>query len=427
MAKPRYCGKDKYGADVWEVAACGGPDGAGGYVRKRERVHGTKRQAELRQAELRLELARGVPRGDMTVAEWFDAYLNTHGRQLSPLTIQCYRALARLRVLPALGSTKLVDVTPRRIMQILDGLDRHKRKDGKPGTVSAATKGKYYRFMHVLFAKAVYRGLLQSNPVDAVQPPKGERVEAKCLTRDEMRLVLDALAHEPLSVQVLFRLALTTGLRRGELIALRWTDIDLTTGKIRVERAVCRAGDGQGLGNTKSTPAKVQIVKPTKTARGVRTVYTTPDTCEALRTWKAEAGQHPDGYVFVWPDGDWFHVDFATKAWGKFLARVNARLRDEHEEQGGVGEPPQIGQINFHGCRHTYVSTLLMAGMPAHEVASVGGHAPETMLRVYSHIMYDTSARARDAFQATFAANPPANAAKDAQIEHNSQDASVPS
>lgn len=296
--------------------------------------------------------------------------------------MEVYRSMVRNRIQRELGTMRLRDIQPRHLAAFMDKV----RTGGKVGKeserVGPATLGKYYRFLHLIFKEALYRGLVASNPVANIRPPEGERTTAKCLSQDDIHKVIKAIGDEPLSLRLAFTLALTTGLRRGEIIGLRWSDIDMETGTIRVERSAGRSAEGQD-------------VKPTKTAGSVRTVYATPQVLELLKGWRKEAGLHVDDYVFVWADGDWWHIDFLTRAWRKFMIR--------HE----------LKPINFHGARHTAASVLLAQGVPMPDVAEVLGHStPATTARVYSHVLGKAAERARDVMTGAYAPKSAPNGAE---------------
>ena len=358
--------KDKEGKLIWRIKASGGFDGAGKRIQPTATIHGTRKDAQHAADRLQAHTDRAGSEHTRTVGEWVEEYLKLRKGNLSDRTLDGYRRMAVTRIIPEMGKLALPDVQPRHIHLFLDKIgSKGKRLDGRGERISTNTVGKYYRFLHLLLAEASYRGLVESNPVANVKPPEVVKPSPAFLKSDEMARMLTALKAEPLSLRVVFLVALSTGMRRGEIIALRWSDIDAVNQVIRIEHAVKRV-EGH------------QLIGVTKTAGSVRTVGTIPEVLALLAEWQQHCPKTTDDFVFTWSDGTWWHVDFVTKAWREFCTRAN------------------ISPIPFHGLRHTNASLLLSSGLGIAEVAEHLGHSsPSTTMNIYSHSLKKTSVEAR--------------------------------
>jgi integrase len=194
------------------------------------------------------------------------------------------------------------------------------------------------------------QGLVARNVAAIVPTPAGPRSEGRSLTVDQARALLEAADGHPL--EAAFIVALTSGLRPGELLGLQWQDVDLEQGLLRVSRAVRRVGGAVQLGPTKTGGSRRQLRLP---AGGV----------EALRQHRARQIAQADVMGEQWQD---LGLVFATSR-GTLLDPANLRraLRTVTEQAG-------LGRWHPHELRHSAASLLSAAGVPLEEVADVLGH-----------------------------------------------------
>ena len=279
-------------------------------------------------------------------------------------TVEMYRRSVRSYVLPHLGALKLRDVTPARVAAWLETLKAAGIGD-RTIEVAAITAGK-------LFRSAFDRELISRNPCDnaAVREAR-PHPKAKAPTvwsTEETKRFLDSQAGDRLFA--LWRVAATTGLRRGELAALRWSDLDLNAGSLRVSHTLAVVG------------YKVAESEP-KTEKSRRTVGLDSATVSALkahRTRQAEEmfaiGRRPgkDGYVFTAnPQGDAFHPQ-------RFTQILEAKAK-------AAGLPP----IHLHCLRHGHATHALEAGVPMKVVQERLGHSSIAITSdIYSHVLAAT-------------------------------------
>src|SRR5579875_2100008 len=207
------------GKPGWRLAFTAGKDPATGRHRQvEERFYGTRKQAEeawyRRQAEIDAQGAGFVKPAKETVAEYVEAWLRTYGESnLKPTTLESYRRMSRLFIVPTLGALPLADLTARHVDEALARMIRPE-DDGGFG-VSHRTAGYCHSILRAALNEAVRKGDLARNPVALARPPRGESQKVRGYTLADMeRLTEAARGHR---LEALFALAWQTGLRAGEL------------------------------------------------------------------------------------------------------------------------------------------------------------------------------------------------------------------
>jgi len=212
--------------------------------------------------------------------------------------------------------------------------------------LAAQTVLHVHRTLSQALAHAVKTGVLFKNPAEQVRPPRPPRREIAILSKPEIATLLHAAG--PLYLPIL--VAVTTGVRRGELLGLRWSDIDLKGARLTVNQSLERLA-----GKT--------TFKSPKTAGSRRTITLPGITVEALRQHQGIRA----ALVFAHPDGSPWDPDSLTKAFDKLVRECGVR------------------RITFHGLRHTHISHQLMDGVHVKVVSERAGHANvTTTLSVYA-------------------------------------------
>ena len=277
---------------------------------------GTKREAE---AEL-TRLKAGADRGDhidpskTTLAQFLDRWEAWAATQVAAKTHERYLELAAHHVRPHLGNAPIQRLRTVSFAELYGKLQRPK-PDG--AGLAPRTVGHVHRLLHRQFGHAVKWGIISTNPLAAAEPPRVPHTEIDILTPTQIKMVLDALRGKPLyRVAVV---ALGTGMRRGELVALRWRDVDFDAGMIRVERSL------------EQTSAGLQFKQP-KTKAGRRAVAIPKTIVAELREhWKEQQetrlalgiGRATDeDLVFPRPDAGPWPPDSLTTAWQKTVAAM---------------------------------------------------------------------------------------------------------
>jgi integrase len=285
----------------------------------------------------------------------------------SPKTLERYGQLAERQIIPHLGDVKIQKLTPEHIEQwhatlIAEGLARR-------------TIGHAHRVLALVLKRAVENGTLARNVAAIRKPPKVEQQEIEILSADEVAAVLDGLAGHAL--HPIASLALASGMRRGELLASEWSDIDLDRGVLRVERSV------------EETKAGLRV-KPPKTKRGRRNITLPPEAVAMLRAHRkrqielrlalGQGGQ--PSLVFSTIEGDLLSPDNLSRDWPRVC---NAK---------------QLPTVGFHSLRHTHVSMLIRAGVDILTISRRLGHSKASVtLDTYGHLIEGADAAAAKAIE----------------------------
>jgi integrase len=274
-----------------------------------------------------------------------------------PLKDERHEQIVRLHLKPALGRLKLSKLTPAHVQ----GLYRDKLDSG----LSSATVQKIHTVLHKALAQALKWNMMARNAADAVKAPRPAPAEMHPLSPDEARKLIEAVRGNKL--EALYVLEVHTGMRQGELLALRWEDVDLNEGVIRIRRTLTRSGGRIALGEPK-----------TKGSR--RPVHLTSAAVEALRShleWQLEEIERlgdlyrDNGLVF-------------TSQVGTLINPTNLRRRSFAPLLERAGLP----QIRFHDLRHTCATLLLTRNVHPKYVQELLGHATVAItLDTYSHVI----------------------------------------
>ena len=336
--------------DRYKGAVTMGHDASGRQVRR----YFTAATLEEGRAKLRELIASRSGVTDLnahrvTVAEYLDRWLASKERTVRTTTIQGYEYLVRRHLKPRIGSLKLIAVTALKVEQLVADMLR-------AGESPYLTKGSL-GLLKGAFKQAVIWQLIPVNPAEYVRPPEIPHKEMRVWTPDEAIRFLEATRDDKL--YPLWYLALSTGMRKGELLALRWENVDLTEGFLRVVEAATRVRGGIKLGEP-------------KTRAGRRKVYLASDVTAILKDHRVnqalELGRHA---TLVYVDSHGGHL------WPRNVTR------EFHRAAEGAGVP----RIRFHDLRHTAASLLIRHGVSAQVVGDRLGHAdPGITLRVYAHL-----------------------------------------
>jgi integrase len=278
--------------------------------------------------------------------------------EVSPSTYSRDKYLLANHVKPALGRVKLRNLSAMHLQRLY--------RDKLDARLSPATVQKIHHVIHKALLQALRWDLIARNPADAVKAPSPATEEMRPLSADEARRLLDAA--KGYRLEALYVLVVHTGMRRGELLGLKWSDVDLEGGTVSVRRTLTRTDNGKG----------VALGDP-KTKRSRRTVRLTREATEALRGHLErqlrqieEAGDHyrDEGLVF------------ATEA-GTLINPSNLRQRSFAPLLKRAGLPPSV---RFHDLRHTTATLLLSRGVHPKFVQELLGHASVAItLDTYSH------------------------------------------
>jgi integrase len=295
---------------------------------------------------------------NLCVEEYLQRWLKGSVRDnVKPVTYDSYTRIIRVHVIPTLGRVKLDKLNPLH----LQTLYRERLNSG----LSSRTVQYIHVVMHRALKQAVRWGLVPRNVSEAVDPPRTHRKEMRPLSPGQARSLLEAAQEERL--EALYVVALHCGLRQGELLALRWEDVDLEARTLRISRTLSRTKDGP----TFTAP---------KTARSRRTVRLTIGAMEALKRHSERQAQEIVRMDTLYQDQG---LIFASEV-GTPLNRHNVNYRSFKPLLKRAGLP----NVRFHDLRHTCATLLLGRGVHPKFVQELLGHATIAVtLDTYSHVL----------------------------------------
>jgi len=336
---------------------------------------GTKRQAQIRCAELVAELQSGtsVDPSKITVVEFLDRFdRDWAALHVSARSRDRYRfALDHVR--RHLGNRMLQKVHVADIAALYAALTRE--------GLAPRTTRMVHTALHRALGQAKNWGILRDNPADIAKPPKAPDRETPILQPDQAAALLDRLRGQPL--YLIASVALGTGMRRNELLGLRWGDVDLDTGRLTIEQAL------------EQTATHGIRIKAPKTKHGRRTISLPAHLAAELRQhWREQQeqrlgmglGKAPEASpIFATADGEHLSPNAITKAWPVAMA--------------AIGMPA----VTLHSLRHTHASMLINAGLDILTISRRLGHSSPTItLNVYGHLIHGTDDRAAQVMEAAF-------------------------
>lgn len=313
---------------------------------------------------------RSLPPAELTVADVIRDWLDRGRDDWRPTTYADNRRYAVRHVIPEIGHLRIDTLDTARVQQWIDQMRR--------AGASAHMIGNCVRIVSSAYRQAMQIGLVRHNPASGVKRPTIRKPEIVTWDAGEIAAVDTSLATDPMW-HALYRLALTTGMRPGELRALRWEDVDHVRGAVRVRRTMTRDEEDRAI-----------VGSSTKTGRE-RTVTLAPSAAHALKRWRREQAAmqlaaprwDPGGYVFTGQRGQ----PLGATTWQKRHARLLA----------ATGVAP----ITLHGLRHTFATVALERNIHPKIVSEMLGHTTvEMTLNRYSHARIDLQAAAANALDA---------------------------
>ena len=327
----------------------------------------TRKAAEAHLATVVGQVNTGtyVPPAKMTLAAYFERWLDVQRTRLKPSTHESYAAVLRGRVVPELGSTPLERVTTADVDALYAKLLREGRADGKGG-LSARSVRYTHTVMRRAFRDAVRKRLIAVDPTDAADPPSASAAKAPTMrtwSGEQVGAFLAALLDDRLFAA--WRVAASTGMRRGEVLGLRWRDVDLDAAYASVTQTLI---EGKGAPRL-STP---------KGGRG-RSVALDAETVAALREHRRAQLAERMLIGPGWADNDLvFCREDGSPIWPRTFSRAFAR----HAKAAG------LPTIRLHDLRHSWATLALGAGVHPKLVQERLGHATISItLDVYSHAL----------------------------------------
>jgi integrase len=287
---------------------------------------------------------------------------DVHKQSIRPRTYERYEEIVRLHLAPGIGHHQLQKLLP----QHLQAFYAKKLEEG----LSTTTVISFHNVLHKALKTAVRWNLIARNPCDLVSPPRRKRFEIRPLSLQQIhQLLAAARGHRQ---EALFILALATGMRRGELLALKWQDLDLEQGTLQVRRILTRIPSKlQGRGFEEAEP---------KTDKGRRSIVLPAFAAEALKQHRLTQLEAKLKAGPAWQDHDYV-----------FCTSIGTHLNPTRDVLGVLNsllEKAGLPDIRFHDLRHSSATMLL--GMKVHPkiVQEILGHSQIAItLDIYSHVL----------------------------------------
>ena len=330
------------------------------------------------------ECQRGLAsvQGSMRLADFCPRYLEIQKSTLSPRVWHDYARIVERLIIPQLGHLRMADIRPAHVQAFISYLqgDVKQRRDGSLDTensaLSPSTVRRQLAVLQSILRQAVKLGIITDNPGDAkkLTLPKAAKQKIEIFTRQEAAEMLKCLEEEDIQFQTLVQLAIITGARAGELVALKFSDFDLETQRLTIERSAYKIS-GQPIG-----------IKPPKDYEA-RTVTVNRHCIELVKLLQMEKTKkaallgtawHDEGWLFTKDDGTIMHPGTPTKQFPKFL--------DKH------GLKPH----RFHSLRHTSATLLLYGGADIKVVQNRLGHSELNTTNKYLHLVEEADVKAAE-------------------------------
>jgi integrase len=361
----------KRGKRSWAVVLSLGRDPVTG--KKKQKWLGgfrSRREAQAKRAQVLVDWHSGgwVEPTKMTTGEFLLKWLQDYAAGLGAATAVGYTGIVRRSLIPSLGHIPLARLCPQDIQGYYSQMLQRDVRGRLPGRkVRASTVRSHHRLLRTALGHAVRWGLIARNPATLVNPPKVERRHPDIWDPERVRLFLGE-AKRRSRYHALYLTAILTGMRQGELLGLRWQDVNLVQKTATIRQTLCRLGG--------------RVVQKTpKTAGSARTVTLPDAVVDALQAIQADQQRARailgDAYaasldlVFCQPNGQPLHAKNLTQ-------------RDFRRVVRAAGLPP----IRFHDLRHAHASYLAMAGVPLKVAQERLGHATPTFTAaVYQHVL----------------------------------------
>lgn len=370
---------EKRGENTYRLVVSGGKNLDGTRCKKTKTIHGTRKDAEIALAEFITEVNRGlVPEGkSITFEEFFYIWDAKYAsKELAPKTYSRYIGILKSRILPYLGSFPLDKIKPTDLMNFYDMLEndtqikRIAKNNGqrtlKP--LSPKTILEHHRLISAMLQNAVYWQLLPSNPARRVKPPKTKKPKMEFFNDDECKVLIQSLMEltgSNLKYKAAILLDIFSGVRRGELIGLEWSDVDFKNETININKS------------TQYLPENGIFDKDTKTECSNRIVpipnYITKTLLEYKEWYDEQKDILGDKWInsnklFIQDDGKPMYPDTIGKWFKPYIEKLGLPI------------------IKFHGIRHTNATLMIANNVDIATVSARLGHASiNTTIKYYVH------------------------------------------
>jgi integrase len=393
---------EKRGENSWRLVVEAGYDANGKRIKRSKSIKikdqallkTTKRlkdflNNELVKFKIEVEAGEYIAPEKMTfeafVLEWEAKYAQKH---LAEKTLYTYRSNLKNRILPTFGHMRIDQIKPLHVLSFIDSLSKKGARLGfRKGDLSTGTIEINHRVLKNIFSRAVEWKLIKHNPVSSVKKPTVRHKEVVPYDESEVQQLLLALQKETIHWRVMVTLALTSGLRRGELLGLEWHHVGWGTSVLSVTQSVSMS------------PAGAAHVKEPKTKSSKRKVTLPSSMLEELKEYYVHKLEERDkigdrwqggeyNFMFCHPDGKAFHQERPYLWFRAFLKKNNLRY------------------IKFHTLRHSHATYLISQGVHAKIISARLGHSNiNTTMGIYGFALQSADQSAADKFESILTSN----------------------
>ena len=325
--------------------------------------------------------------GNIKLGDFCNQYLEilSTSESVASTTVAMHKRAIQHYILPALGHIKMKDLKPIHVQKFIQEISKElpntstRNRDQPTMKLKPATIKRYYVVLQSILSRACKLGVISTNPATSskIDLPQQGQAEIEIFTKEEASKMLSCLNNEPLIYQALIHLAIVTGARKGELIALTWDNIDLKTGTIIIKQS-----------NYKLTGEEIKT-KTTKSGK-IRSVSIPPYCVSLLKDYRVHQMQeqikagdqwNDENWVFTQWNGKPMHVNTPSHWFSKFLAKYDLPHR------------------KFHALRHTSATLLLANGTNIKTVSSRLGHSQLSTTNIYLHSIEEADRAASQSFE----------------------------
>lgn len=355
----------KRGKESWLLVYPMGYDANGKRIRKTKTVKAkNKTEAEKLLAAFitEIELGEYVAPSNIKFGDYVKLWRKEMIKKVAPQTLETYDYVLNHRILPAFAHQKMEDITHGRIKSFLESLEA----DG----LASSTIQKHYNVLNSIFKLAVKNETIKKNPMEKVDKPSVTYKPGDVYTSSELRELFQLLnKEENRQMALMVKMALTTGMRKGELLALQWDDVDFSTNTIHVRHSLSYTKEtGYQLKEPKTQGSIRKIAPPKKLMDELKRhkLIKSTERLQARGLW--QGGEH--FFVFSTDLGKPFFPDVPNKWWNRFLERTGFK------------------KIRFHDLRHTAATELINKGANIHSISKRLGHADiKITSKIYAHYL----------------------------------------
>jgi integrase len=350
----------------WEGKLTIGYDPQSGKT-KRSTFYGKTRQevrSKMDDVKVQMKLGSYVQNNKINVGDWLCQWLDVYAQsRIRISTFEKYKSLVQKHIVPSLGKMLISDLRPEHIQRFYNEKLKQGRVDGKGG-LSEKTVGEFHLIIHQALDQAIKEGFLSKNVIDAIRKPQFKTYEIQPLSEEEVKKFLETITHHPYYEPLL--LECYTGLRRGELLGLRWSDVDLKNNTVSIKQSLIRTKQGLCFSEPKTAKSRRTIPIPQQLSNVLKRYKVKQNESKLV----AGSAYQDKGLLFCNPAGSPLDPRSFTKAFKKVLVDAN------------------LLKIRFHDMRHTHATLLLLLNEHPKVVQERLGHSTIRMtLDTYSHVI----------------------------------------